>query len=104
MTDLIDLHRLDNVLNLDLVTAAFEQSITLHVDSVHIEWWLEIIGSNRDLDAVVSFGDRLGVEHQVYAFLSELRLHVRDSKLSCLKTCIKLVIMAASQFQRALTI
>ena len=104
MTDLIDLHRLDNVLNLDLVTAAFEQSITLHVDSVHIEWWLEIIGSNRDLDAVVSFGDRLGVEHQVYAFLSELRLHVRDSKLSCLKTCIKLVIMVTSQFQRELTI
>ena len=104
MTDLIDMHRLGNVRNLDLVTAANVKSITLCADSVHIEWLLEIIGSNRDLDAVVSFGDRLGVEHQVYAFLSELRLHVRDSKLSCLKNCIKLVIMATSQFQRELTI
>ena len=104
MTELIDLHRLGNVWNLDLVIAANEKSITLCADSVHIEWSLEMVGSNRDLDAVVSLGDGLDVDHQVYAFLSELRLHVRDSKLSCLKTCIKLLTMATSQFQRELTI
>ena len=104
MTDLIDLHRLGNVPNSNLVTAANEKSITLRVDSVHVEWWLKIIRSNRDLGAVVSSGDRLGFDHQVSAFLSELRLHVRESKLSCLKTYIKLVIMATSQFQRELTI
>ena len=103
MTDLIDLHRLVSVRNLDLVTAANVKSITLHVDSVHIEWSFQTIRLNRDLGAVVSSGDGLGVDDQVSVFLFELRLQVRDTKLSCLKTCIKLLIMATSQFQRELT-
>ena len=101
---LLQAHRLSNGIDLDIVYISRNNPIPDRAESLYVEWWLEIIHSNRDLSAVVLLDDEMVVSCQVGTFFFRLRLHVLDSKLPCLKTCVELVSMAASRFQRKLTL